>query len=166
MEKVKGDSRRTPNAYLFWALMLAGMGLLFLAVALPVTRKRHTMEVMVDQMRARNVEIYDQFDRLDKERVALVSDPFYVEKLARRNLNMCRPGETQVRITTTSHHRRLRSAQRHLTATRPVGLWSLYRPLAALAEDSLLRQVALLLGGFTIFAGIILFGRSEDRSRA
>jgi cell division protein FtsB len=166
VEKVNGGSRGTLNALLFWALVMAGMGLLFLVVSLPVVRQRHTMEVMARQMTACNVELYDQLDRLEKERVALLCDPFYVEKLARRNLNMCRAGEMQVNITPTSYDRRFRDAEQQLITARPLGLWRVYETLGAMVEDSILRKLALVLGGLTIVAGVVMFGRSIANERA
>ena len=165
MDKVTHDSRRLLNAVLFWSLILATSGLLFLVGGLPVIRQRHTMEVMVEQMTARNVALYDQFDRLEKERVALLGDPFYVEKLARRNLKMCRAGEVQVRVIPTSYERHRRTAERHITTTRPVGLSRLYGSLGAIAEDRLLRRAALILSALTGICALLLFGRGERRRR-
>ena len=163
MDKVRHNSGRFLNAVLFWALTAAAMGLLFLVTGLPVIRQRHTMEVMVEQMTARNVALYDRLDRLEKERVALLSDPFYVEKLARRNLNMCRAGEMQVRVTPTSYDRQRRTAERHITTTQPVGLSRLYGSMGALAEDRLLRRAALILSALTGIAALVLFGRGQRR---
>ena len=159
MEKIAGQFQAFVNGLLFWTLVLPGLGLLFLVVALPVVRQRETMEVMVAQMTARNVALYDQFDRLQKERAALLSDAFYVEKLARRELKMSRPGEMQVTITPAGYEQHRVSARQHMTTTLPVGLWKLYGVLKALAEDNLLRQAALILGGSVVIAAVLLFGR-------
>ena len=145
---------------LFWTLVLVGTGLLFLVVALPVLRQRHTMEVMVEQMSARNGALYGQLDHLEKERTALVSDPFYIEKLARRDLKMCRAGEMQVGVMSAGYEQHRMSAEEHVTTARPVGLWRFYGSLSVIAEDSLLRHAAIVLGALTVIAGVLLFGRS------
>jgi cell division protein FtsB len=160
VEKVTHSADRTAQNLFFWALTVAGLALLFLVTALPVLRQRRTMEVMVEQMTGRNVELYDRLDRLEKERLALLSDPFYVEKLARRDLRMCRPGEMQLSVTPAGYERHMQTAERHVTAAEPVGLSRLYGALGALADDKLLRRMALVLGGATIVAGVLLFGRS------
>jgi cell division protein FtsB len=159
VEKIGCKLQAFVNGFFFWALALPGLALLFLVVALPVVRQRETMEVMVEQMTARNVALYDGLDRLVKERTALLSDPFYVEKVARRDLRMSRAGEMQVTITPAGYERHRESAQKHMTTAHPVGLWKLYGTLRALAEDNLLRQTALFLGGVVVIAAICLFGR-------
>lgn len=166
MEKIAGKLQAFVNGFFFWALVLPGLGLLFLVVALPVVRQRETMEVMVEQMTTRNVRLYDELDRLEKERSALLGDAFYVEKLARRELKMSRPGEIQVTLTPAGYERHRESAREHMTSTRPVGLWKLYGVLKALAEDNLLRQAALVLGGLMVIAAILLFGRRLQPRRA
>jgi cell division protein FtsB len=166
-KKVNRSGQVVVNGFFFWALTLSGMGLFFLVVVLPVVRQRETMEVMVEQMTARNVSLYDELDRLEKERAALLGDAFYVEKLARRELKMSRPGEMQVTITPAGYERHRQSAREHMTTTRAVGLWKLYGVLKALAEDNLLRQAALVLGGLTVIAAILLFGpRLQTRRTA
>lgn len=165
MAKVTDEKRNPLHAVFFWALIFAGIGLLFLVVGLPVVRHRHTMDVVVEQMTGRNVALYGQLDRLKKERLALLGDPFYVEKLARRNLHMRRAGEMQVGVTPTTYSRHLRDAQHHITTTPPVGLWRVYETLNALAEDSLFRRIAVGLALLTVIAGFLLFGRTARRRR-
>ena len=165
MEKVTDRLRRALSTILFWTMVLAGLGLLFLVAALPVVRQRHTMEVMVEQMTARNVALFDELDRLEKEQIALTGDPFYVEKLARRSLNMTREGEMQVTIVPAGYQSHRRTAERQMGTVQPVGLYRMYTTLKALAEDNLLRQVAIILGGATVIAGILLFGRSFETDR-
>jgi len=156
--KVNEKSQGFLQHLLFWTLVLAGTGLLFLVVALPVLRQRHTMEVMAEQMCARNDALCGQIDHLEKQRTALVSDPFYVEKLARRDLKMCRAGEMQVGVIPADYEQHRISAEEHMTSARPVGLWRLYGSLSVIAEDSLLRHAAIVLGGLALIAGILLFG--------
>ncbi|HUW57313.1 MAG TPA: septum formation initiator family protein [Planctomycetota bacterium] len=163
MGKVTDGSRDVLNTLLFWTLILATLGLLFLVTGLPVIRQRHTLDVMVEQMTARNVVLYDQVDRLDRQRVALVNDPFYIEKLARRRLNMCRPGETQFTITPTTYDGHRLSAERHISGADPVGLWRLYGSLGAIAEDRMLRRAALVLSALTGIGALVLFGRGVRR---
>jgi len=41
------------------------------------------------------------------------------------------------------------TAEQHINTSHPVGLWRLYGTLHVLAEDNLIRQVAIVLGGLT-----------------
>jgi len=153
--------RKFTNTVLFWGLALAGLGLLSMVVALPVVRKRHTMEVIAEQMTRKNARLEDDLDRLEKERTALVSaDPFFVEKLAREDLHMVRPGEGQVQIIPTDT-REIQPPPGRISPCEPVGIWRVCAALRALSEDRLLRQIALILGGLTILAAVVLFGRNR-----
>ena len=156
-----GGFRKFINAVLFWGLALAGLGMLFMVLALPIMRKRHTMEVVVDQMTQRNDQLAGRLDRIEKERIALVSaDPFFVEKLAREDLHMVRPGEGRLE-NIPAETRDVQPPTRPISPGETVGIWRVCATLRALSEDKLLRQIALILGGLTIVAAIVLFGRNR-----
>ena len=162
MEGLSHSFRKFINTALFWALVLTGLGLLFLVVALPVVKKRRTMELTAEQMDARNLAGCDKFDRLRKEEQALrTGDPFYLEKLARERLNMGLPGERELEITPTPEEERLRKARQDVSAPESSGLRQFCGTLDALSKDQLMRQVALILGALSIVAAVALFGRSQ-----
>ena len=163
MERLTHGFRRFVNAVLFWALVLAGLGLLFLVVALPVVEKRRAMELTAGQMNARNLADADRFDRLRKEEEALRSgDPFYLEKLAREKLHMGRPGEGRLDVALTPEEERRRRERETAAAPEPYGLWQLCNTLDALTRNRFMRQGALVLGALSIIAAVILFGRTRQ----
>ncbi len=163
MEKALKLLRYVLHGVLFWMLTLAGLGLLFLVLGLPLVRQHQTMETMAEQMEARNLALRGSVERLLSERDALLYDPFYVEKVARRDLNMTRRGEEQVQIVPASFTRHRITAESHISTSHPVGLWRIYGTLRVLAEDGLIRQIALILAGVTVIAGVLLFGRSAQK---
>jgi cell division protein FtsB len=166
VEKVTDYLRWIVQGVLFWVLTVTGLALLALVLILPLVRQHQTMDIMVQQMQARNDKLNADATRLLSERDALLYDAFYVEKLARRDLNMTRKGEEQVSIIPATYDRYRVSAESHINTANPVGLWRLYGMLHVLAEDTLIRQVAVILGGLTVISAILLFGRAARPQRA
>ena len=166
MEKALNILRVVLNGVLFWMLTLAGLGLLFLVLGLPLVRRHQTMETMSQQMETRNQALRSDVERLLAERDALLYDAFYVEKVARRDLNMSRRGEDEVRVLPASFTTHRATAEQQINTSHPVGLWRLYGTLRVLAEDSLIRQVAVILGGLAVIAAVLLFGRSAQKQPA
>lgn len=160
MERVESRTRSFVNTCLFWALTLAGIGLLFIVVALPIIKKRCTMELVSERMASRNTELLDEKDRLEKEEIALAGgDPFFVEKLAREDLNMVRPGEHEFEVTPVGAPARRHDA--HRPTAEPTAMLNICGTLEPIAENHLLRQVALVLGGLSLIAAVILFSRAS-----
>jgi len=79
-------------------LTLSGIALLFLVVVFAAGAQHQTMDIMAAQMAERNEQLGVECERLTRERDALLYDAFYVEKVARRDLNMTRHGETDVAL--------------------------------------------------------------------
>ncbi len=151
---------------LFWMLTVAGLGLVFLVLGLPLVRQQQTMETMASQMEARNFALRTDVDRLLRERDALLYDAFYVEKVARRDLSMSRKGEEQFKILPAGYESHRMTAEQHINTSHPVGLWRLYGLLHVLAEEGLIRQIAVILGGVAVIAAVLLFGRSTQKQTA
>ncbi len=163
MEKVLNIMRDVVSGVLFWLLVVAGLGLLLLVLGLPLVRQLQTMETMQAQMDARDRALKTDVARLSAERDALLYDPFYVEKVARRDLNMSRKGEEQLQLVSASYASTRVCAEQHINTAHPVGLWRLYGMLNVLAEDTLLRQIACVLAGLSVVAAVLLFGRGARK---
>jgi cell division protein FtsB len=163
VEKVLNIVRDVVSGVLFWLLVAAGLGLLLLVMGLPLVRQLQTMETMQAQMEARDRALKTDVARLTAERDALCYDPFYVEKVARRDYNMSRKGEQQLALLPASYTRTKVTAEQHINTSHAVGLWRLYGMLNVLAEDTLLRQIACILAGLSVVAAVLLFGRGAQK---
>jgi len=85
-----------PNAgasLAFWLLMLMGMSQIFAVAILPRIDANAQARQRFAVIDADNARIRQQLRQLRKTKDALSDDPFYIEFLARRELNLIRPGE-------------------------------------------------------------------------
>ncbi len=67
-------------------------------IFLPPLEKLKKYTLRYEKLEKEISALKEEFRRLKKERRKLEEDPFYIETLARKELKMCRPGETIYRV--------------------------------------------------------------------
>jgi cell division protein FtsB len=147
---------------LFWTMVIASFLLVFTVAVLPTCRKSMALEQRVAQMRQSNERLASRLQELESECVALETDPFYVERLARRTMNLRRPGETVVLslVKGSAEHEYVNAK---LNAPAPSVLCDVVNRLAPLATNRALRFMAIVLALANLLAAFILFGRDTVR---
>jgi len=153
---------RRAESLVFWFLALLGLGQVFLVAYVPrardnavLTRKAACLEADVERLRA-------ACENLEKRHDALKNDPFYVEALARSQLNLAGVSEIELpRVAIPAES----VAKRPSASTIPSqpGRTPLAQFLAPLADDALARGMALATGLMLVAAAFVISFRSAER---
>ncbi len=156
-----GRLRRT-EVVLFWSMVVASFALVFAVAVLPDCRRNMALQQKLGEMRRANVELAGRVQGLEAETNALRHDAFYVEKLARRLLNLRRPGESIVLGIAPEF------AEEELPDEMPEAppasiLYQVMGLLKPFSGDPSIRIAALVLALFNLLAAFLLFGQVDHR---
>ena len=160
MEQV-GRPRRT-EAVLFWSMVVASFALVFAVAVLPDCQRSMALQRKLTEMRRANVELAGRVHSLETETDALRHDAFYVEKLARRMLNVRRPGELIV-LGIAPEFAADEVPNENPEPPPASILCQVMGRLDPFASDPSIRVAALVLALFNLLAAFLLFGHTESR---
>ena len=160
MAESNGSRLTWGEAALFWTMVVASFVLVFGVAVLPDCRRSMALERRLAEMRQSNEDLAARLHNLENEKLALEKDPFYVEKLARRTMNLRRPGEKVVLSLVTNA-----SAQepQEVKPNNPPGsvLYEVTGRLEPLATNGALRLMAVVLALANLLTAFVLFGRDD-----
>ena len=97
MEKALRRSRRI-KAIFFWAFLLCGFAIFAVETCLPKYYQNKKRFEKIEMLKKTNGRLEERALNLQVEKKAILSDPFYNEVIARRELGMLKPGETEIQV--------------------------------------------------------------------
>lgn len=150
---------------LFWTMVIASFVLVFGVAVLPDCRRSMALERRLTEMDQSNQKLASHIRELEAEKEALQKDPFYVEKLARRMMNLRRPGEKVVLSLVTNT---VQEDTQCVKPNDPPGsvFCEVMDRLEPLATNGALRLVAVVLALANLLAAFVLFGRDDSTQSA
>jgi len=163
MAQTGGKRLSWGETLLFWTMVLASFVLGFAVAVLPDCRRSLALEQRLDEMRQANDQMAAHVAELDREKQALEKDPFYVEKMARRALNLRRPGEVTVISLVPSDPA---DDETCVKPHDPPGsvLCEVMSRLEPFATNRAVRLLAVVLALANLLVAFVLFGRDDSRS--
>jgi len=101
-------TRRLGSPFLYWPACVVGVGLMALALLAPEAERRLAVEEQCIRMDAEVTALRHTRDQLAAAAHALENDPVYLERVARHDQNIVRPGEIRLplppsRLTPRNH---------------------------------------------------------------
>jgi len=97
MEKALRRSRKIRNI-LFWAFLLCGFAIFAVETCIPKYYQNNKRFEKIELLKKYNRMLEERAQNLAQEKRAILTDPFYNEVIARRELAMVKPGETEIRL--------------------------------------------------------------------
>lgn len=82
---------------IFWALLISGIVIFLLTTTLKAHQKNARLKNYVNSLNLKIERVRGQNDNLQREISAINNDPFYLEMVMRRELNMLQQGEIVIK---------------------------------------------------------------------
>jgi len=160
MDKGIAKSRRA-ESLVFWFLVIVGLGQIFLVAYVPRARHNAMLADKAARLEAEVEDLRRRYKALHQQHEALKNDLFYVEAMARRELNLVGAEEIELprlAVPTTD-------PPGPSTAPSPPtqGISRFPELFAPLATDRLARGMVLATGLVLVAAAFMISFRSAER---
>ena len=153
-------SRRLSSPFLCWPTCVAGVALMALALLAPEAERRLAVEGQCIRMDAEVAALQQTRDQLAAAANALENDPAYVERVARHDLNIVRPGEMRLPLPPSRLTRRTDAPEPAESTVPPI--------VAELARfpDPRYQLGAMIVGAGLLASGIVFSVPTRPKRRA
>jgi len=153
-------SRRLSSPFLYWPVCVLGVSLMAAALLAPEAERRCAVERQCIRMDTEVAALQHTRDQLAAAAHALENDPVYVERVARHDQNIVRPGEMRLPLPPTRLTRRTDMPEPAESTVPPIVV-----KLAAF-PDPRYRLGAMIAGVSLLASGIVFSVPTRSKRRA
>ena len=153
-------SRRLSSPFLYWPVCVLGTSLIAAALLAPEAERRLAIEGQCIRMDTEVAALQHTHDQLAAGAQALEDDPLYVERVARHDQNIVRPGEMRLPLPPTRLTRRTDEVEPAESTVPPI--------VVKLAQfpDRRYRLGAMIAGVSLLASGIVFSVPTRPKRRA